>query len=601
MALKIADRVLETTSTSGTGTLSLGGPVNGYQSFITGVGSGNTTFYTIYDQTAQVWEVGIGTVTAGTPNTLSRSIVLSNSSGTTSPISLAGNSASVWVDYPAEKATYLDASGNVSPLGTITSGVWNGSIIPTLYGGTGTNTSTGPNSVVLRDAFNNITANNFNASIAVTTSSGGTIVLTEGSAYYQKLTGTTTETYQLPQANLIPSGLAFIFDNDSTGTLTVIDNASSTIQTLQAGEIAYIYLEDNSTSAGTWGNYGLLPNQFQFSTTSASFGNTPIINATWNGNPIAYNYGGTGLTTFSAANYALYSTSPTTLTAGTLPVAAGGTGATSLTGYVYGNGTGPFTASTTVPGSVITGDISGNATNITSYPLNQSVATSASPTFAALTTTNNLIVNGTLYDGSNTAYYIKPSGLSNLSSLDVGGSPVVTNNGGTYGINISGYADHLFINGSNASSTWNWAGQGGQPSWLWGSNDGTNMYVWNPSNFNVNYANTAGNGVTVTGGSPPYYGARAWVNFYGNGASIRGSVNVSSISRTTTGGYTVYFSTNMPDTNFCAVTGIGVDTSYSGYWTIAKVYGFAVNYVQIESQSGGNAYDSNYIGVAIFR
>lgn len=37
-----------------------------------------------------------------------------------------------------------------------------------------------------------------------------------------------------------------------------------------------------------------------------------------------------------------------------------------------------------------------------------------------------------------------------------------------------------------------WSGQSGQPSWLWGGNDGTNMYVYNPSNFSVNYANSAG-------------------------------------------------------------------------------------------------------------
>lgn len=45
----------------------------------------------------------------------------------------------------------------------------------------------------------------------------------------------------------------------------------------------------------------------------------------------------------------------------------------------------------------------------------------------------------------------------------------------------------------------NWSGQGGQPSWLWGGNDGSNMYVYNPSNFNVNYANGAGNADTVDG------------------------------------------------------------------------------------------------------
>lgn len=53
-------------------------------------------------------------------------------------------------------------------------------------------------------------------------------------------------------------------------------------------------------------------------------------------------------------------------------------------------------------------------------------------------------------------------------------------------------ARHLLINGVTWNSNWHWSGQGGQPSWLWGSNDGVNMYVWNPSNFSVNYANSAG-------------------------------------------------------------------------------------------------------------
>lgn len=67
--------------------------------------------------------------------------------------------------------------------------------------------------------------------------------------------------------------------------------------------------------------------------------------------------------------------------------------------------------------------------------------------------------------------------------------------------------------------TFNWSGQGGQPTWLWGGNDSSNMYVYNPSNFNVNYATTAGNGtvdfqtkVTTDG----YFGA---VRF-GNGVQI---------------------------------------------------------------------------------
>jgi len=52
--------------------------------------------------------------------------------------------------------------------------------------------------------------------------------------------------------------------------------------------------------------------------------------------------------------------------------------------------------------------------------------------------------------------------------------------------------------GNGTGMTFNWSGQGGQPTWLWGSNDGTNIYVWNPSNFNVNYATSAGSATSAT-------------------------------------------------------------------------------------------------------
>lgn len=118
MALVVADRVQETSSTAGTGTLTLLGAATGYQTFSTGIGNGNTTYYAIVDPVANVWEVGLGTVGAGT---LSRDTVLSNSSGNTSPLTLAGNTVNVWCDYPAEKAVYRDASGNLTIAGTIKS------------------------------------------------------------------------------------------------------------------------------------------------------------------------------------------------------------------------------------------------------------------------------------------------------------------------------------------------------------------------------------------------------------------------------------------------------------------------------------------------
>lgn len=77
MTYALADRVLETSTTQGTGTLSLAGAKTGYQSFVDGVGDGNTCAYTIKDGTN--WETGIGTVTAGSPDTLSRDTILSSS------------------------------------------------------------------------------------------------------------------------------------------------------------------------------------------------------------------------------------------------------------------------------------------------------------------------------------------------------------------------------------------------------------------------------------------------------------------------------------------------------------------------------------------
>jgi len=98
MPLVLADRVQETTTTTGTGTVTLAGAVSGYQSFAV-IGDGNTTYYTITSGTA--WEVGIGTYTSS-GTTLARTTIIS-SSNSGSPITLAGTS-NVFVTLPADKA-----------------------------------------------------------------------------------------------------------------------------------------------------------------------------------------------------------------------------------------------------------------------------------------------------------------------------------------------------------------------------------------------------------------------------------------------------------------------------------------------------------------
>ena len=103
MAFVIADRVQETTTSTGTGTITLAGAVTGFQSFAA-VGNGNTTFYTIADQSGSNWEVGVGTYTSS-GTTLSRDTVLS-SSNSGSLVNFRSGTKNVFVTLPASRTTF---------------------------------------------------------------------------------------------------------------------------------------------------------------------------------------------------------------------------------------------------------------------------------------------------------------------------------------------------------------------------------------------------------------------------------------------------------------------------------------------------------------
>ena len=104
MALVIKDRVKETTTTTGTGTVTLAGAVTGFQTFAA-IGDDNTCYYAI--TSGNDWEVGLGTYTSS-GTTLSRDTIL-ESSNAGSAITLSGTS-NVFVTYPAEKSAHLDST-----------------------------------------------------------------------------------------------------------------------------------------------------------------------------------------------------------------------------------------------------------------------------------------------------------------------------------------------------------------------------------------------------------------------------------------------------------------------------------------------------------
>ena len=114
MALAIKDRVKETTTTTGTGTYTLGGAVTGFETFTANLSNADTTYYACTDNTN--FEVGIGTFTSS-GTTLARTTILA-SSNSNSAVNWSSGTRTIFMTYPADKAVYLDASGQLVIGGT---------------------------------------------------------------------------------------------------------------------------------------------------------------------------------------------------------------------------------------------------------------------------------------------------------------------------------------------------------------------------------------------------------------------------------------------------------------------------------------------------
>ena len=206
--------------------------------------------------------------------------------------------------------------------GDITTGV-----VPVVNGGTGVTVSSGANSVVLRDSNVNINANAFNDGYTNTAASGTQIVLTAASVRRYTITGSGGQTIKLPDATTLVNGEIFEFDNNqSSGAITVNNNSNTLIVSVPSGGLARVNLLSNATAAGSWDRHDYAPANVSWSTNTFDYAGS-ITSATWNGNVVQVNRGGTGAAT--------------------------------LTGYVKGSGTSALTASSTIP----TTDLSGTITN----------------------------------------------------------------------------------------------------------------------------------------------------------------------------------------------------------------------------------------------
>jgi hypothetical protein len=242
----------------------------------------------------------------------------------------------------------LASSGGATPDISLTG------TVPVAKGGTGVTVSTGPNSVVLRDSSNNITANAYFNSFNSITASGTAVTLTVASAPVQYVSGSGGQTIKLPDATTLLNGTIFSFNNNqSSGAITVNNNSNTLVVSVPSGAYVTVVLLSNATAAGSWDRHDQTPSNTSWSTNTLDYPGS-ITSATWNGATVAVNRGGTGLATIPTGNVvigngtsALYGLAPGT--AGNVltsiggawvsnAAVSGGTPGGSTTQFQYNNG-----------------------------------------------------------------------------------------------------------------------------------------------------------------------------------------------------------------------------------------------------------------------
>lgn len=202
MALVVKDRVKVSSTTTGTGTFTLGSAATGFQDFSV-IGDGNTTYYTIAGVGTSEWEVGIGTYTAS-GTTLSRDTILESSNGGTA-VNFSAGSKDVFVTYPAERAVYAVGTSIVAE---------NSAVLPITAGGTGETSA----------------ANAINALLPSQTGNSGEYLTTDGSvASWAAVPSPNDGTLTMGVSGTGLSGSATFTANDSDNvTFTVTSNATDT-------------------------------------------------------------------------------------------------------------------------------------------------------------------------------------------------------------------------------------------------------------------------------------------------------------------------------------------------------------------------------------
>jgi hypothetical protein len=357
-------------------------------------------------------------------------------SSTTIPTSaLSGNFVSTF----SAGTTGLTPSSNTS--GAITlSGTLN-----LANGGTGVTSSSGANSVVLRDANGNITTNCLFEGYITQAASGTTIVLIASSAQNYQITGSGGQIIRLPDATTLPNGATFTFNNNqSSGAITVQNNSSTTIATIQSGGYVMVVLLSNSIAAGSWDRHDSTPANVSWSTNTLDYPGS-ITSATWNGNTIAINRGGTNGTATPTAGAVPYGTGTA------YAFSAAGTTGQVLTSA--GSGTPTWTTPTAY--ATVTDD---TTTNATRYPLFASATAGNLATEYVSSTKYQFnpstgILTATGFSGSGVNLTSIPNGALVNSSVTIGSTTISLGGTATTIAGLTSLTSTTFVGALSGNAT----------------------------------------------------------------------------------------------------------------------------------------------------
>ena len=412
----------------------------------------------------------------------------------------------------------------LTSVGTISTGVWQGSTVGVAYGGTGAITLTGYvkgsgtsaltacATIPGADISGNITGNAAGLTGTLTVAFGGTGAVTLTSGSYLKGNGTGAIT----SSSTIPVG-------DLSGTLSVAGGGTG-VTTLTSGS----YVKGNGTG-------GL--------TTSATIPGSDVSgNITGNAagltTTLTVGFGGTGTTTLTSGSYlkgngtgaiTSSSTIPVGDLSGTLSVAGGGTGVTTLTSgsYVKGNGTGGLTTSATIPGSDISGNITGNAAGLTG------TLTVAFGGTGVVTLTSGSYLKGNGTGAITTSSTIPVGDLSGTLSVAGGGTGAVTLTGYVKGSGTSALTASSTIPGADISGniTGNAAGLTGTLAVGFGGTGTTTL-------TSGSYLKGNGTGAITTSSTIPVGDLSGTLSVSGGGTGVATFTSGSYVKGNGTGGLT---------------------------------------------------------------